>query len=216
MITARNGAIGRSAEEGMPILRLFQGIRLASGGAAAGDTQPQTVGALRFEELRTAMSDNAAELFRPRGGDRREYTLDELWRLRSDPPEGIRRSDIVSELNVRLVQSLSVPVLPFLAIALSLGRRRSDRIYGIAAGLLILVGFNQTIDFGKNLVQGGDAGPALALWLPFAIFTVGSLYAFYRVAMRVPREISVPGLRALGDVARALRQRMSGDRGQPA
>lgn len=198
----------------MPILRLFQGIRLATAGKPAGDPQPQTIGALRFEELRTAMSDDAAELFRPRGGDRREYTLDELWRLRSDPPEGVRRSDIISEFNVRLVQSLTVVVLPFLAIALALGRRRSDRIYGIAAGLFILVGFNQLIDFGKNLVQADDAGPLLALWLPFALFTAGSLYAFYRAAMKVPREISVPGLRFISEAVRLVRRRFGaeGDR----
>jgi lipopolysaccharide export system permease protein len=214
VITSRSGAVSRSAEGGMPVLRLFQGIRLASGGAQAGDPQPQSAGALRFEELRTALSDDAAELFRPRGGDRREYTIDELWRLRSAPPEGVRRSDIVSELNVRLVQSLSVAVLPFLAIALALGRRRSDRIYGIAAGLFVLVAFNQSIDFGKNLVQAGDVGPFLALWVPLALFTAGSLYAFYRAALKVPREIAVPGLRPLSEAARLVRQRLirGGDR----
>jgi lipopolysaccharide export system permease protein len=217
VITARDGAIAQSAEGGMPVLRLFQGIRLARGSAApAGDPQPGTVGALRFEELRTALSDDAAELFRPRGGDRREYTLDELWRLRTAPPEGVRRSDIISELNVRLVQSLSVAVLPFLAIALALGRRRSDRIYGIAAGLFVLVAFNQSIDFGKNLVQAEDVGPLLALWLPLALFTAGSLYAFYRAALKVPREITVPGLRPLSEAARVLRQRLAGDRDRPA
>jgi lipopolysaccharide export system permease protein len=214
VITARKGAVTRSAEGGMPVLRLFQGIRLASGGTQAGNPQPQTAGALRFEELRTALSDDAAELFRPRGGDRREYTLDELWQLRSDPPEGVRRSDIVSELNVRLVQSLSVAVLPFLAIALALGRRRSDRIYGIAAGLFILVAFNQSIDLGKNLVQAGDVGPVLALWVPLAVFTAGSLYAFCRAALKVPREITVPGLRPLSEAAHLMRRRLSrgGDR----
>ena len=173
-------------------------------------------GAPHRRAIERKLSDDAAELFRPRGGDRREYTLDELWRLRTAPPEGVRRSDIVSELNVRLVQSLSVAVLPFLAIALALGRRRSDRIYGIAAGLFVLVGFNQSIDFGKNLVQADDVGPLLALWLPLALFTAGSLYAFYRAALKVPREITVPGLRPLSVAARVLRQRLAGDRDRPA
>ncbi len=222
VITAREGAVTRSTEGGMPVLRLFQGIRLASASAkpdasqppTAGAPQAQSAGALRFEELRTALADDTAELFRARGGDRREYTFDELWRLRSDPPEGVRRSDIVSEFNVRLVQSLSVAVLPFLAIALALGRRRSDRIYGIAAGLFILIAFNQSIDFGKNLVQSGDVGPLLALWVPFALFAAGSIYAFYRAAMKVPRGISVPGLGALSEAVRAMHRRLirAGDR----
>lgn len=230
VITARDGALGRGETDGAPILRLFSGIRLAvgpadampgtpaAGAGAAAVPDPRdaptaaaddgaTIGVLRFEELRTVMTDESAGLFRPRGGDRREYTLDELWRLRASPPEGLRRGDIVSELNVRIVQSLAVMVLPFLAVSLALGRRRSDRIYGIALGLLILVAFNQTLDFGKNLVQGGEVGPELALWLPLALFTAGSLYAFWRSAARVPRAIEVPGGRWLAAVADVLRRR---------
>lgn len=245
VITARDGALSRAEDDNAPLLRLFNGIRLAVGpgdtapvaskaaaspapaataaaatktpAAGGGETtaaETETVGVLRFRELRTVMTDESAGLFRPRGGDRREYTLDELWRLRHAPPEGLRRTDIVSELNVRLVQSLSVLVLPFLAVSLALGRRRSDRIYGIAFGLLILVGYNQFLDFGKNLVQGGKAGPELALWLPMGVFAAGSLYAFWRAAERVPRAFEVPGSRwvtdAGGVLVRRLRRRRQG------
>jgi lipopolysaccharide export system permease protein len=202
VITARDGALGRAEDAVQPVLRLFDGIRLAVTEADPGRpaTGAETVGVLRFAELRTVMTDEKAELFRPRGGDRREYTLDELWWLRHMPPEGLRRGDIVSELNVRIVQSLSVLVLPFLAIALALGRRRNDRIYGIAFGLLLLIGYNQSLDFGKNLVQEGKVGPELALWLPFVVFALGSALAFHRAAERVPRGFRLP---APGWLARA-------------
>lgn len=190
VITARNGAMTRSQDSGAPVLRLFDGIRISVGAEdnTPHDGSPSTAGVLRFNELRTAMTGETAGLFRPRGGDRREYTLDELWSLRDSPPEGLRATDILSEFHSRIVQTLSIPVIPLLAISLALvGRRRSDRIYGLAAGLLILVGYNQSLDLGKNLVQGGDFSPVVALWLPMVLFIAGSLWMFYRVAECVPR-----------------------------
>jgi lipopolysaccharide export system permease protein len=217
VITARDGALSRAEDGGSPVLRLFDGIRLAVGpvDTSAPPVTAETVGVLRFRELRTVMTNESAGLFRPRGGDRREYTLDELWRLRQAPPEGLRRTDIVSELNVRIVQSLSVMVLPFLAVSLALGRRRSDRIYGIAAGLLLLIGYNQCLDFGKNLVQGGKVGPELALWLPLLVFAAGSFYAFFRAAERVPRAFEVPGSHWLAVIGRGALRRFRPPSEQP-
>lgn len=193
VITARDGAMVRAPDGGAPILRLFNGIRIAVGSdsakpPSAEENNQTTTGVLRFNELRTVMTGENAGLFRARGGDRREYTLDELWRLRNAPPEGVRATDIASEFYSRIVQTLSIPFIPLLAISLGLvGRRRSDRIYGLAIGLLILIGYNQTLDLGKNLVQTGDVGPGLALWLPLALFAAGSVWMFYRVAECVPR-----------------------------
>jgi Predicted permeases len=209
VITARDGAMTRAQAGGAPVLRLFDGVRIAVGSRdekmeqVDSEAAPSTAGVLRFNELRTAMTGENAGLFRPRGGDRREYTLDELWKLRNAPPEGIRQSDIISEFYSRIVQTLSIPAIPLLAIALGIvGRRRSDRIYGIAAGLLILVGYNQTLELGKNLVQGGEVGPAVALWLPLTLFIAGSLWMFYRVAECVPRGL-------LSELANAIGERLA-------
>jgi lipopolysaccharide export system permease protein len=195
VITARDGAMSRGAD-GMPMLRLFDGVRLSTdptSTARRDAAQQTTTGVLRFAEMRTMLTEETAGLFRARGGDRREFTLGELWAMRDAPPAGMRPTDIISELHVRIVQTLSVLVLPFLAIPFALGRRRSDRIYGITAGLLVLVGYNQLLDFGKNLVQDGSLGVGVALWLPFALLVTGSLWSFWRAAERVPRSVS-PGV----------------------
>ncbi len=213
VITARDGALTRSLAGGVPILRLFDGVRLSIGGndrELIEQDKSTTVGVLRFNELRTAMSEDSAGLFRPRGGDRREYTLDELWKLRNNPPDGLRTTDMVSELHSRIVQTLSIPVLPFLAIALGLvGRRRSDKIYGIAIGLLILVGYNQLLEFGKNLVQDSDSGPFIALWLPFVVFTIASLSLFYRASECVPKGLFADIINTIGDAMSNISRRLA-------
>ena len=82
---------------------------------------------------------------------------------------------------------ISVPFLPLLGIPLAMGRRRSDRFYGIAVGLLILVVYNQVLDFGKNMTEVGTIGPFLGLWLPFLIFAGGSCWMLYRASTTLPR-----------------------------
>ncbi|QNT68965.1 LptF/LptG family permease [Defluviicoccus vanus] len=222
VITARDGDLTRAQEDGTPMLRLFDGIRVAVGAkssqpAANGNTGETTVGVLHFNELRTAMTGENAGLFRPRGGDRREYTLDELWTLRMAPPEGVRLNDLISELNHRLVQMASIPFIPLLAVALGLaGGRRTDRIYGIAAGLLIIIAYNQILDLGKNLVQGGDVGPFIALWLPMLLFAAVSLWSFHRVAERVPRQLVPILLSAVSERLSWLRKRQAADTDTPA
>jgi lipopolysaccharide export system permease protein len=92
---------------------------------------------------------------------------------------------MIAELHGRLARALSVPFLPMLGIPLALGRRRSDRSYGIAAGLLVLILYNQVLDLGENMVETGDIGPWLGLWLPFGAFAIGTAWLFHRASSRL-------------------------------
>jgi lipopolysaccharide export system permease protein len=110
-----------------------------------------------------------------------------LWRLRLSPPKGVNTHQMLAEFHDRLVRSLSVLFLPFLAVPFALGPRRMRQAYGIAGGLIILVAYNQLLAIGKSLASI-DRLPSLAgQWLPFVVFAVGSLWLFYRSAYRVPR-----------------------------
>lgn len=208
-ITASEGMLTRQAD-GLPVLRLFDGIRLTENrendarqhGAAASPA----VGVLRFDQLRMSLSDARAPMFRPRGIDERELTITELWDQRYAPPPGIRSSDVIAEFHVRLAQTLSVPLLPLFGIPLALGRRRSDRSWGIAAGLLVLILYNQLLDFGKNLVESGETGPLSGIWLPFIAFAAVSCWLFWRASTRIPRAggIALPSWVPLSDLGSVI------------
>lgn len=188
VVTARDGDFVRVAQDGMPILRLFDGVRLTlreDGAAVRQDQQEDNpAGVLRFRQLRMLLGDETP-MFRMRGVDEREFTLGELWERRDAPPAGVRSSDIVAELHGRIVRILSIPFLPMLGIPLALGRRRSDRTYGIALGLLVLILYNQVVDLGENMAETGELHPLVGLWLPFALFAASTVWLFHRASARL-------------------------------
>jgi lipopolysaccharide export system permease protein len=188
VITAREGQLGYSESGTTPLLKLVDGVRLTLKDNESSETEDDTasLSVLDFDVSRTNLGHKAAQLFRPRGKDEREFTLTELWERRFDPPPGVRSADMIAEFHGRLVKIGSVIFLVFLAIPLSLGRRRSERSFGMAIGLVVLVVYNQVLDLGENVTETGQIEPWLGLWLPFGIFAVSSLYLFYRASVRVP------------------------------
>jgi lipopolysaccharide export system permease protein len=168
-------------------LRLFEGVRLTTSDDDGREgAAPPGTGALRFRELRTTLAKNEAGMFRPRGADEREMTLAELWWNRQTPPQGVKASDITAELHSRIVRIVSLPLLPFLAVFLALGRRRSDRFAGFAVGIIGLIVYERVIDFGKNVAEAGQISPWVGLWLPFLVFALLCVGLFARSALTVP------------------------------
>jgi lipopolysaccharide export system permease protein len=208
VIAARDGGLSRAEAGGPPVLRLFDGSRISIDRRASGsEADPEGVtSVLRFEELRTILGPDHALMFRPRGANEREMTIIELWNRRDQPPEGVRTSDLIAELHARIVSVLSIPFLPLFAVALAFGRRRSERFAGFAAGLALLVVYEQILDFGKNSAETGAVSPLVALWLPFFCFASAAGLFFARVAFVVP---STPAL-DLSVVAQRARRGVSG------
>ena len=205
VVTAREGRLGYAESETTPLLKLVDGVRLTLKDRESNDTEeddPASISVLDFDVSRTNLGQKAAELFRQRGKDEREFTLTELWERRFDPPPNVRSADMIAEFNGRIVKILSVVFLVFLAIPLSLGRRRSERSFGMAIGLVVLVVYNQVLDLGENMTETGEIEPWLGLWLPFGVFAIASLYLFYRASDRVPGSpsfgILFPNLRRPG------------------
>lgn len=215
VVTAREGALMRAPDDGLPMLRLFDGIRLTEDfekarSPSSADGAPPA-GVLRFEELSMSLGDGRAPMFRARGVDERELTMPELWQRRHAPPPGIRSSDMIAEFNVRLARTISVPLLPLFGVPLALGRRRSDRSWGLVAGLLLLILYNQVLDVGKNMVESGEAGPVVGIWLPFIAFAAFSAWLFWRASTRLPQTSgmtvsSMPLARELGEALDRLRR----------
>lgn len=187
-VTARRGSLSTAPEGDQSVLLLQDGVRLESAPPAAGsDMARGGSGVLTFSQTQMPLDLAAGEGFRPRGEDERELTLWELWQQRATPPEGVRPSEMVAEFHDRVVRSLSVLFLPFLAVPFALGGRRTPQSLGIAAGLFILVGYNELLSFGKSMVSFQEFSPFVGQWLPLCGLAALSLFLFYRTAYLVPR-----------------------------
>lgn len=118
--------------------------------------------------------------FRPRGKDGREMTLTELWRLSRDTPPGEVRAGLMAEFHTRAVRAASLPLLPFLAMAMGIASQRASRNTGIVAGGLILVLYHHVIQLGGSLVEREIFSAVTAIWLPFAMFAGFCMLTFHR------------------------------------
>ncbi|MDP7142117.1 MAG: LptF/LptG family permease [Alphaproteobacteria bacterium] len=119
-----------------------------------------------------------------RGQDEREMTLPELF---SGGPDNvnhdIERGKMQAELHARLVSVLSLPVLAFLALPLSLiGSGRSGKATGIVLGVLILILYEKILGIGETMVRNDVVSPALAVWFPFTVIASVSVILFLRLA----------------------------------
>lgn len=187
-MTAQRGSLVVAPKGETSTLVLIDGVRLESAPPRGpGEGAPPSSGVLKFSQTEIPIDLVGQGGFRPRGEDERELTLTELWQRRDTPPAGVTTGEMLAEFHDRLVRSLSVLFLPFLAVPFALGPRRARQSIGIAVGLVILVAYNQTLTVGKSLASFERVSPLLGQWLPFVVLALGSLYLFYRSAYLVPR-----------------------------
>jgi len=209
-ITAREGRLIAGEREGAPVVWLLDGVRQHAATPTAARAGSTKVNVLRFDEIRTTLTESVLRPFRARGDDERELALIELWQKRDDPPQGTGPERMVSEFHARLVRVLSIFAMPLLAIPLALGRQRTQRSYGIAAGVALLVVYNELIEFGDRSASHGLIEPWLGLWLPFALFLGLSATLFVQAATAVGRPWTMRyGDRALGWLTALRRGRVS-------
>lgn len=217
-MTAERGSLNVGSSGERSTLLLSDGVRLETAKPATpeGSGQDSGFGVLKFGQFQIPIDLVPPDGFRPRGEDERELTLWELWQDRTTPPVGVNEDEMLAEFHDRLVRSFSVLFLPFLAIPFALGSRRTRQAYGIAAGLIVLVIYNQLLSIGKSLSSIGEVSPMIGLWLPFAVLALGSGYLFHRRAVVVSSggwaRLSPVGV--LESLVQALRPRPGGTRRQ--
>jgi lipopolysaccharide export system permease protein len=169
VVTGRNGLLAQGAKERRPVLVLEKGVRAEI--AADGGTAE----ALSFTDLSWPI-DTETDRFRARGRDQKELTLTELWRARENatPQSKPTAAEIGAELHSRLVLIASVLLLPLLAAPLAIAGPVRSRRGGIVVGLLILIVYYETLNFGDAMAKRDLLAPQLGLWLPFALLLVGT------------------------------------------
>jgi lipopolysaccharide export system permease protein len=120
-----------------------------------------------------------ARLLRARGGDEREMTLFELARQSRSDQTVIPRETLKAELYGRLARSLSLPLLPLLAVPLGLAAKRSGRAPGALVGGLLLLAFHHLTQLGEGLAETGRVPAELAVGGPFLAFAGIAFLVFF-------------------------------------
>ncbi len=167
VVTGALGGLRQVDASPTPLLILQQGMRAE----LPADGPPSSVA---FDKLSWPVVTDSDGSFRPRGGDQRELTLDELLSRPASAASEPSATEIAAELHARLALIASVPILPLLAAPLALaGGLRSQRS-GIAFGLLILILYYEALNFGEALAKRALVDPWIGLWLPFLALLAGA------------------------------------------
>jgi lipopolysaccharide export system permease protein len=140
---------------------------------------------LSFKEIFWSVASIEKTQFRRRGADERELTIMEIWNARASPPDSIDPAGLSAEFHGRLANVINILILPLMAIPLALGGGRGGQVYGVAIGLIILVVYQQLLQFGEAVASSGAVSPWYGIWGLVAGFLVISLALFLRVAFRV-------------------------------
>ncbi|MEM8798839.1 MAG: LPS export ABC transporter permease LptF [Pseudomonadota bacterium] len=193
VITAARGAFLATENRDTILLRLFDGT------LANVSTKNPTPRILTFTVHDFPIDLPPFKTFRKRGERHLEMTLPELWQAQDDPnytkPE---QQSIIANLHFRLVHMLILPVLPLLALAMSIPRKRSASALNVFAGVTILVVYNEITELGEAANAHAETPVWLSIWLPYLIFAATSARLFWITAF-VPGGRPLKYLDVLGD-----------------
>ncbi|WP_428309564.1 LptF/LptG family permease [Hydrocarboniphaga sp.] len=125
--------------------------------------------------------------FRARGDSERELTSTELWAAMHAvaPPQPY--SELAGEFHGRLVRSFSLPLLPLLAFPLGMAAKRGRRAPGVVIACLMLLFLHHGVQLGESLAETGRFPVIPAVWTPFVLFSVISIWLF-RGSLNSPGE----------------------------
>ncbi len=123
--------------------------------------------------------------FRARGDKERELTLTELWSQSqtSTNPREVRTYR--SAFFDRILRSLTMLILPFMAVGLGVGSKRQQKQLGLVVGVILLLTLHKTLEFGTAAAGIGEGRGLVNLFLPFTGFVALSAFFFYTTAFRV-------------------------------
>ncbi len=206
--SATSGQFLATGDPDTIVLRLTDGMLVHSG---PGFPAPRV---LTFTSHDLPIDLPRTESFRGRGRDAdMELTIPELARIGADantPPK--TRLETRANFHFRLVEVATMFVLPLLAIALAIPPKRSSSALGVILAIVMLVTQHKINEYMEDLGGRGGIDPALALWGPFVLFSMLSIWMFYVVAY-VPGGQPIAALeRVFAKVAAFVRRLFTRDR----
>jgi lipopolysaccharide export system permease protein len=138
------------------------------------------------------------ERFRGRGGKERELTIPELVRVgRNEHVPLAQRNESRANFHFRIVEVVSMFLLPLLAVALAVPPKRSTSALGVFLSIVMVVTYHKVNEYAQGMGSLGRIDPLIALWAPFLIFAALVWWLYYQLAF-------VPGGQPIGGLERVF------------
>jgi lipopolysaccharide export system permease protein len=205
-VTAARGALIENDGGKRPTLHLEEGHRLTlKQRPVAGQAAPSASEVAEFALADTPLGRISKDVFRGRGEDERELTIPELYRNLDRPPKQSTSSEMVAELSQRLVNALSILILPFLAIPFAVGSRRSQRGARTVFALALVVIYHEIIQQGANIAGKGTVSHWFVLWLPCGLLALFAGLRYYAACYTVSGDPLGRAIDLCGEFASGLR-----------
>ena len=188
--TAARGQFLATDDPNTIILRLSQGVLIHESPKFA---VPRV---LTFDNHDLPIPLPKIEAFRLRGGADREMTIPELFVAGKDQSQSEQtRLESRANFHFRIVEVLSMLLIPLIAIALAIPPKRSTSSLGVFLSIVLLVTQHKINQYAEDLGARGAVDPLIALWVPFLLFAGLAIWMYYTVAY-------VPGGQPIGALER--------------
>lgn len=161
-------------------------------------------------ETNTAFTPDAPP-FRSRGSNERELTLPELRRGRVAGASGdseLAASKLAGEFHGRLARSLSLPLLPLLAIPLGMSAKRGRRTASLIVAAVLMLLFHNSLQLGESLAESGKVAVGLGVWGPWLAFAALCAWIYSQSLARPGDNPVTRGVAALEDLVAAAVTRL--------
>ena len=188
--TASQGQFLATDDPDTIILRLTQGVLIHESPKFA---VPRV---LTFDNHDLPIPLPKIEAFRTRGGGDREMTIPELFVAGKDQSESAAtRLEVRANFHFRIVEVMSMFLIPLIAIALAIPPKRSTSSLGVFLSIVLLVTQHKINQYAEDMGARGTVDPVLALWVPFLLFAALAVWMYYTLA-------HVPGGQPIGALER--------------
>jgi lipopolysaccharide export system permease protein len=188
--TASRGQFLATDDPNTIILRLSQGVLIHESPKFA---VPRV---LTFDNHDLPIPLPKIEAFRLRGGADRELTIPELFVVGKDKTEPLKtRLESRANFHFRIVEVMSMFLVPLIAISLAIPPKRSTSALGVFLSIVMLVTQHKINQYAEDLGARGVIDPLLALWVPFLLFAGLAIWMYYTLA-------HVPGGQPIGALER--------------
>lgn len=177
LITSDAGSLRARAGSGQLLLSLERGQLLRDEGSE-GVNRGLTVADFQRLVSQNALNSEASD-FRPRGNNERELTFDELYGGRLPKAAApLSEAKQAGELQGRLARTLSLPLLPLLAVPLGMSAKRGKRTASLIVAATLMLLFNNVLQFGESLAESGKVPALVGVWLPWSLFATLCIWVF--------------------------------------
>ena len=188
--TAARGQFLATDDPNTIILRLTQGVLIHE---SPKFSAPRV---LTFDNHDLPIPLPKIEAFRLRGGADREMTIPELFVAGKDQSQSEQtRLESRANFHFRIVEVLSMFLIPLIAIALAIPPKRSTSSLGVFLSIVLLVTQHKINQYAEDMGARGVIDPVIALWVPFLLFAALAIWMYYVVA-------HVPGGQPIGALER--------------